>query len=257
MLESGLLREAGDRYALAGPLPPLAIPATLHDSLLARLDRLGAGQGGGADRRRASAGSSRYELLAAVAPRPPDAAAAGARAAGRGRAGLPARRAAGGAATRSSTRWCRTPPTAAAAQPAPAAPRPDRARSGGAFSGGRERAAGAARASPHASGPGRTGGRLLAEGGGAGDRAFRPGGSGRSTSRRPWACWPSCPTRSTAGGASSSCRLPSVRPRRNEGHDASPQANGPGGEPASSVPRACRSLPRPSARCAGTLRLIR
>jgi predicted ATPase len=31
-----------DRYALTGPLPPLAIPATLHDSLMARLDRLAA-----------------------------------------------------------------------------------------------------------------------------------------------------------------------------------------------------------------------
>jgi class 3 adenylate cyclase len=40
VLESGLLREAGDRFELAGPLPPLAIPSTLHDSLLARLDRL-------------------------------------------------------------------------------------------------------------------------------------------------------------------------------------------------------------------------
>ena len=40
MLESGLLTDAGDRYALAGPLPPLAIPATLQDSLMARLDRL-------------------------------------------------------------------------------------------------------------------------------------------------------------------------------------------------------------------------
>ena len=29
-----------DRYVLAGPLPSLAIPATLHDSLMARLDRL-------------------------------------------------------------------------------------------------------------------------------------------------------------------------------------------------------------------------
>ena len=27
-------------YELTGPLPPLAIPATLHDSLMARLDRL-------------------------------------------------------------------------------------------------------------------------------------------------------------------------------------------------------------------------
>jgi len=40
VLEAGILRDAGDRYALAGPLPPVAIPATLHDSLLARLDRL-------------------------------------------------------------------------------------------------------------------------------------------------------------------------------------------------------------------------
>ena len=40
VLESGLLRDEGDRYALAGPLPPLAIPSTLQDSLMARLDRL-------------------------------------------------------------------------------------------------------------------------------------------------------------------------------------------------------------------------
>jgi predicted ATPase len=40
VIESGLLHDVGDRYELPGPLPPLAIPATLHDSLLARLDRL-------------------------------------------------------------------------------------------------------------------------------------------------------------------------------------------------------------------------
>jgi class 3 adenylate cyclase/predicted ATPase len=40
VLESGLLLERDDRYAPTGPLPPLAIPATLHDSLMARLDRL-------------------------------------------------------------------------------------------------------------------------------------------------------------------------------------------------------------------------
>ena len=40
VLESGLLQEQEDRYALTGPLPPLAIPSTLHDSLMARLDRL-------------------------------------------------------------------------------------------------------------------------------------------------------------------------------------------------------------------------
>ena len=40
VLESGLLEDAADRWRLAGTLPPLAIPATLHDSLMARLDRL-------------------------------------------------------------------------------------------------------------------------------------------------------------------------------------------------------------------------
>jgi class 3 adenylate cyclase/predicted ATPase len=40
VLESGLLQEWEERYALTGPLPPLAIPTTLHDSLMARLDRL-------------------------------------------------------------------------------------------------------------------------------------------------------------------------------------------------------------------------
>ncbi len=40
LLESGLLEQQADRYELAGPLPPLAIPNTLHDSLMARLDRL-------------------------------------------------------------------------------------------------------------------------------------------------------------------------------------------------------------------------
>jgi class 3 adenylate cyclase/predicted ATPase len=39
VLESGLLHDAGDRY-IAGSLPPPAIPTTLHDSLMARLDRL-------------------------------------------------------------------------------------------------------------------------------------------------------------------------------------------------------------------------
>jgi len=40
VLESGLLREEADRYVLDRALPPLAIPATLQDSLMARLDRL-------------------------------------------------------------------------------------------------------------------------------------------------------------------------------------------------------------------------
>jgi class 3 adenylate cyclase/predicted ATPase/ABC-type transport system involved in cytochrome c biogenesis ATPase subunit len=40
VLESGLLREEEDRFVLTGPLPSLAIPTTLQDSLMARLDRL-------------------------------------------------------------------------------------------------------------------------------------------------------------------------------------------------------------------------
>src|SRR5262249_47637631 len=40
VLEAGILVEAAEGYRLDGPLPPLAIPATLQDSLMARLDRL-------------------------------------------------------------------------------------------------------------------------------------------------------------------------------------------------------------------------
>ena len=42
VVESGLLRDAGDHYVDAGPLPTSVIPATLQDSLMARLDRLAA-----------------------------------------------------------------------------------------------------------------------------------------------------------------------------------------------------------------------
>jgi class 3 adenylate cyclase/tetratricopeptide (TPR) repeat protein len=40
VLESGLLSDRPDRLGVATPLPALAIPATLRDSLMARLDRL-------------------------------------------------------------------------------------------------------------------------------------------------------------------------------------------------------------------------
>ena len=66
VLESDLLTDAGDRYELSGPLPSLAIPTTLHDSLMARLDRLAAvkevAQIGAAIGREFA-----HELLAAVA----------------------------------------------------------------------------------------------------------------------------------------------------------------------------------------------
>jgi hypothetical protein len=39
VLEAGFLRETEGTYELSGPLPSLAIPSTLHDSLMARLDR--------------------------------------------------------------------------------------------------------------------------------------------------------------------------------------------------------------------------
>src|SRR5262249_36345403 len=67
VLESGLLRERDEGYELTGPLPPLAIPATLHDSLMARLDRLATvkalAQLGATLGREFS-----YELLRAVSP---------------------------------------------------------------------------------------------------------------------------------------------------------------------------------------------
>ena len=40
ILESGALQDTGDRLVLDGPLSTIAIPTTLHDSLMARLDRL-------------------------------------------------------------------------------------------------------------------------------------------------------------------------------------------------------------------------
>jgi predicted ATPase/class 3 adenylate cyclase len=40
VLESGLVANAGDSYELSGSMPPVAIPTSLHDSLMARLDRL-------------------------------------------------------------------------------------------------------------------------------------------------------------------------------------------------------------------------
>ncbi len=39
VLESGIVREQDGSYTLTGLLPPLAIPTTLHDSLMARLER--------------------------------------------------------------------------------------------------------------------------------------------------------------------------------------------------------------------------
>jgi TOMM system kinase/cyclase fusion protein len=67
VLESGLLEEREGRYALTGPLPPLAIPTTLHDSLMARLDRLAAVKGI-AQLGAALGREFPYELVQAVSP---------------------------------------------------------------------------------------------------------------------------------------------------------------------------------------------
>lgn len=40
VLESGLMRDTGECFTCNGPLPPLAIPSSLHESLMARLDRM-------------------------------------------------------------------------------------------------------------------------------------------------------------------------------------------------------------------------
>jgi predicted ATPase len=71
VLEGSLLREEDGRYLLDGPLPALAIPSSLHASLLARLDRLApvkeVAQIGAALGREFS-----HEVLAAVARRSED-----------------------------------------------------------------------------------------------------------------------------------------------------------------------------------------
>ena len=56
LLESDLLREEVQRYVLTGPLSEVTIPATLHDALMARLDRAQHRQRGGAVRGSAGAG---------------------------------------------------------------------------------------------------------------------------------------------------------------------------------------------------------
>jgi len=71
VLESGALEERDGRYALSGPLPPRLVPATLQDSLMARLDQTSAlkavAQIGSVIGRQFS-----YELVAAVAGLPDD-----------------------------------------------------------------------------------------------------------------------------------------------------------------------------------------
>ena len=115
VLESGLLVDAGDRWELSGPLPPLAIPTTLHDSLMARLDRLTpakeVAQIGAVIGREFA-----HQLLAAVADRSEAELQAAldqlVASALMFRRGAPPR-----LLTASSTRWFETPPTAPSSGP--------------------------------------------------------------------------------------------------------------------------------------------
>ncbi len=67
VIESGYVRELADRWELTAPLPTLAIPATLRDSLAARLDRLGEVKA--TAQLAATIGREfSYELLRAVSP---------------------------------------------------------------------------------------------------------------------------------------------------------------------------------------------
>src|SRR5262249_35420239 len=76
LLASALLREEGNQYVLTGPLRTVAIPATLQDALMARLDQLNRAKEVvqlGAVLGREFA----YELLQAIAPQDEDTLQAG------------------------------------------------------------------------------------------------------------------------------------------------------------------------------------
>ena len=111
VLDSGLLVEAGDRYLSIGPLPALAIPSTLQDSLMARLDRLSP------VKETAQIGACigrvfHHRLLAAVSGAGRDQlddASTSSKRPSWCSAAVPRRR----RPIRSSTRWCATPPTRA------------------------------------------------------------------------------------------------------------------------------------------------
>jgi class 3 adenylate cyclase/predicted ATPase len=68
VLESDLLQEQADHYELQGPLHSLAIPTTLHDSLMARLDRLGDAKEVAQLGATLGLRAFPYELLQAVSP---------------------------------------------------------------------------------------------------------------------------------------------------------------------------------------------
>ena len=151
-------RERRGRTLAAASPAALAVPATLHASLMARLDRLGAAAKEVAQVGAVIGREFSHELLAAVAGLRRGRARGRARPARGGRAGLPARRAARRPATCSSTRWCATRPTArSCATGGGSSTPPDRARPGGAVARAGRDGAGADRAPPDRGRRGRSG----------------------------------------------------------------------------------------------------
>ena len=124
----GPAADAGDHFELAGPLPPLAIPATLHDSLLARLDRLAPvkeiAQIGAALGREFSARAARRgrRPVRSRSSRPPS--TSWSHPSSSSAAAHSPRR-----PTASSTPWSRTPPTAPCSSPAASSSTPASSRS--------------------------------------------------------------------------------------------------------------------------------
>ena len=76
LLASPLLQEEAEQFGLTGPLRAVAIPETLQDALMARLDQLPDGQRGCAARRGPGAGVSLC-AAAAIAPQAEDTLQAG------------------------------------------------------------------------------------------------------------------------------------------------------------------------------------
>jgi len=67
VVEAGFLEDSGDRFTLRGPQPPLSVPSTLQDSLVARLDRLAEAKNV-AQIAAAIGREFSYELLAELSP---------------------------------------------------------------------------------------------------------------------------------------------------------------------------------------------
>ena len=105
----------GDRVAAVLATTSLAaqsVPATLHASLMARLDRLGPAAKEIAQIGAVLGREFAYELIEPVAQRSAASCVAGARSARRCRTAVLPRYRCRTPPTSSSTRWCRTPPTA-------------------------------------------------------------------------------------------------------------------------------------------------